>query len=193
MVIDLSKESKNHMTTFIKKISILCLCATSFGLLAQRDVDDRADWKDRFYFGGGGGLNGGTDSYGNKFFYFSLSPVVGYMVTSQLSVGTGIVYQRTNYSDLNFSFTQYGVMPFVRYNFKDLFLTAEYNYINLPRLDRNYKTVDRVFLDRFLIGAGYSQSLGGRTKLNVMAMYDVLFQRPSPFLTPWVFRIFFTF
>ena len=76
---------------------------------------------------------------------------------------------------------------------KDLFLTAEYNYINLPRLDRNYKTVDRIFLDRLLLGAGYSQPLGGNTKLNVMAMYDVLFQRPSPFLTPWVFRVFFTF
>ena len=175
------------------RILTIILCAITVGLMAQREVDDRSEWKDRLYFGGGGGLNGGTDVQGNKFFFFSLSPVVGYMITSQLSAGMGLVYQRTNYSDLNFSFTQYGVMPFVRYNFKDLFLTAEYNYINLPRLDRNYKTVDRIFLDRLLLGAGYSQPLGGNTKLNVMAMYDVLFQRPSPFLTPWVFRVFFTF
>jgi hypothetical protein len=175
------------------KLLAIILCAISFGLLAQREVDEQADWKDRIYFGGGGGLNGGTDLNGNRYFFFSLSPVVGYMITSQLSAGTGIVYQRTNFSDRNISFTQYGIMPFVRYNFKDLFLTAEYNYINLPRLGNNLNTVDRIFLDRLLLGVGYSQPLGGRTKLNVMAMYDVLFERSSPFLTPWVFRVFFTF
>ncbi len=169
------------------------LSVQAFG---QREVDDKSSWMDRVYFGGGGGLSGGTNQFGSKYFYFSVSPVVGYMITSQLSAGTAIVYQRTNFPDDNFSYTQYGLMPFVRYNFNELFITAEYNYINLPDLSYNngvYDDSKRMYRSRMLFGAGYSQPLGGRTRVNAVAMYDVLYQKPSVFLSPWVFRVFFSF
>lgn len=176
-------------------IIVLILSAVFFQTaMAQVDVDDRADWKDRVYLGGGGGFNAGTTN-GIKYWTISVSPVVGYMVTSNFSVGTGVSYQRTAYSDFNFNYTQYGIMPFARYNFDQLFLTAEYNYINLPSVayqGSNYSTGDRFFKSRMLFGAGYSQPLGGRGRINVAALYDVLYRRPSVFLSPWVFRVFFT-
>ena len=184
------------MRRFITVLSYL-VGLVSLEVSAQRDVDDQSDWKERIYFGGGGGLNAGTNQYGTKYFYFALTPVVGYMLTSQLSVGTGVVYQRTTFpDDKNFSYVQYGLMPFVRYNFNELFLTAEYNYINSPILARNaqgFLVQDRLFTDRLLFGAGYSKPVGQRMRVNAVAMYDVIYRRPSIFNSPWVFRVFFSF
>ena len=158
---------------------------------AQKDVDDNAEWMDRIYFGGGGGFSGGQNSFG-RYFYFSVSPVVGYMLTSNASVGTGLVYQRTSYVDQNINFTQYGITPFIRYNFDKLFLIAEFNYINTPAYSFNGKS-ERVFRSRMLLGAGYSVPAGSRVRVNAMALYDVLYRQPSVFTSPWVFRVFFSF
>jgi hypothetical protein len=174
----------------------LLMLVASNTVLAQRDVEDGDDWKERLYFGGGGGFNGGS-SNGIRYWSISVTPIVGYMVAPKFSVGTGVSYQRTTYQDFDFNYTQYGIMPFARYNFNELFLTAEYNYINLPRLTysngNGYGTDSRFFRSRMLFGAGYSQPLGGRARLNAVAMYDVLYRQPSPFLSPWVFRVFFSF
>jgi hypothetical protein len=159
---------------------------------AQRDVEDGDDWKERLYFGGGGGFNGGT-SQGYRYWSISVTPIVGYMVAPKFSVGTGFSYQRTAYPDFNFNYSQYGIMPFARYNFNELFFTAEYNYINLPILNQNLGTDSRVFRSRMLFGAGYSKPLGGRTRLNAMALYDVLYRPNNGFLSPWIFRVFFSF
>lgn len=170
----------------------LLILAASNAAFAQRDVEDGDEWKERLYFGGGGGFNGGTTN-GIRYWSVSVTPIVGYMVAPKFSVGTGVSYQRTSYTDFNFSYSQYGIMPFARYNFNELFLTAEYNYINLPVLNQNLGTDSRVFRSRMLFGAGYSQPLGGRSRLNAVALYDVLYSQPSPFLSPWVFRVFFSF
>ena len=177
----------------IKLFVLLCFFAQP--VFAQREVDDQADWKERIYFGGGGGFNGGT-SNGIRYYSISVTPIVGYMVSSQMSVGTAIAYQRTTYQDFDFNYVQYGVMPFVRYNFNDFFLTAEYNYINLPDVTSSqsgFSSGDRMFRSRMLFGAGYSQPLGYRTRINAMALYDVLYRQPSVFQSPWVFRVFFSF
>jgi hypothetical protein len=182
----------------MKAVRIIVLILTIVSVrasFAQVDVDDKADWKERIYFGGGGGFNGGT-SNGIRYWSISVTPVVGYMVTSNFSVGTAVAYQRTSFQDFDFNYSQYGVMPFVRYNFNDFFLTAEYNYINLPRVSysgNGYSTGDRFFADRMLFGAGYSQPLGGRGRLNAMGLYDVLWQQGGGFQSPWVFRVFFSF
>jgi hypothetical protein len=184
------------MRKFILMLSMF-VSFMSLEVFAQRDVDDQSDWKDRIYFGGGGGFSAGTNQIGSRYFSFTLTPVVGYMVTTQMSVGSGVVYQRTTFpDDFNYSFVQYGLMPFVRYNFNELFLTAEYNYINSPLLLRTasgFVVEDRMYTDRLLFGAGYSKPVGQRMRINAVAMYDVLYQRPSVFNSPWVFRVFFSF
>jgi hypothetical protein len=183
----------------MKAARVIFLLTLAFSIsntaLAQRDVEDGDDWKERLYFGGGGGFNGGN-SNGIRYWSISVTPIVGYMVAPKFSVGTGVSYQRTTYQDYNFNYVQYGFMPFLRYNFNELFLTAEYNYINLPTLTQNssgFGTDSRVFRSRMLFGAGYSQPLGGRSRLNAVALYDVLYKPGNGFLSPWVFRVFFSF
>ena len=164
---------------------------------AQKEIGDQPSWKDRIYTGGGFGFNAGQDLFGNRYFNFSVSPILGYMITPQFSGGIGISYQRISYSDFDFAYSQYALMPFLRYNIKELFLTTEYNYINLPRITRtstgNLTESDRFYRSRFLVGAGYSQPLGARARVNAVAMYDLLYQSPSVFGSPWVFRVFVSF
>lgn len=177
------------MKAFIFSLLIV-LPALAF---AQREVDEDAPQKlkDRLYFGGGLGLNTGTDAYGNSFFYFAVNPIVGYMVTPKFSVGTGINWQRTSYDRPSVVLNQYGISPFVRYNFDQLFAYAEYNLISTPSY---YNLNQTKTLSRFLIGLGYSQPLGKRGAVNAVGLYDVLYnQSERAFASPWVFRVFFSF
>jgi hypothetical protein len=173
----------------MKKIVLFLLMAIPTSLIAQREVDEDTPhkFKDRVYFGGGFGLGGGTG-----YFSVSLNPIVGYMITPKFSGGMGINYQLLSYTDIkpSVSINQYGISPFLRYNFDQLFAYGEYNLISTNYLgsDRRY------FVDRLLLGLGYSQSLGGRGGLNVVGLYDVLYKNNnSPFPSPWVVRAYFTF
>ena len=177
----------------MKKFSLTLLFAcTSLVAFGQRDVSEDSKLSDRLYFGGGLGLNGGSDSYGNRYFYVGLYPIVGYMVTTQFSVGMGINYQYYSYPDWDQEIHQYGFSPFMRYNFGQLFLYTEYTLLNTPVYNIN-SGVRKTF-DRLLIGAGFSQPLGGRASLNVMGLYDVIWNRSEyAFASPWVFRVFVAF
>ncbi len=171
---------------------IVCILSLSSVAFAQREIDERAGWglKDRLYVGGGFGLNGGNDSYGNRYFYIGLNPIIGYMITPQFSGGLGLQWQHYSYPDYNSKIDQYGVSPFLRYNFGQLFAYTEYNVLNTPTL---YNT-ERKNFDRFLMGLGYSQPLGRRGSLNAMALYDVIYSNTErAFASPWVFRVYFSF
>lgn len=176
----------------MKRLIFVVCVLISLTVSAQKEFGDKPKWTDRVYTGGGFGFNGGTFG-GNKYFSFSVSPIIGYMITQQFSAGLGVSYQRVSYPDINFAYEQYGFMPFLRYNFNDFFLITEYNLINLPQLDASYNTVRRLYRSRWLVGAGYSQPLGQRARVNAIAMYDLLYQSPSLFQSPWVFRVFVSF
>jgi hypothetical protein len=173
-------------------IVLLFLGLPLFGI-AQREIEegDKPKLKDRLYFGGGFGLNSGTDGYGNTYFFYALNPIIGYMVNPKFSVGTGINWQQTSYDRPKVTLTQYGISPFARYNFDQLFAYGEYNLISTPTFINSDQR--RVF-SRMLLGLGYSQPLGSRGAINAMALYDVLYnQSDRAFASPWVFRVFFSF
>jgi hypothetical protein len=175
----------------MKQLFLCAILFISISALGQKELVDKPSWRDRIYTGGGFGFNGGNFG-GNKYFSFSVSPIVGYMITQQFSAGVGISYQRVSFPDINFAYEQYGFMPFLRYNFNDFFLTTEYNLFNLPNPNINSSS-DRFYRSRWLVGAGYSQPLGQRARVNAIAMYDLLYQAPSYFTSPWVFRVFVSF
>jgi hypothetical protein len=180
-----------------KRILFLLLMCVSLFSIAQREIDEDTPhkFKDRFYLGGGFGLNSGTDIYGNGYFFIALNPVIGYMITPKLSSGLGINWQRISYDRPSVTLDQFGLSPFARYNFDQLFAYAEYNYISTPAYNPsrgNYES--RAIFNRFLVGLGYSQPIGKRGSINVVGMYDVLY-RPEQriFGSPWVYRVFFSF
>ncbi len=161
-------------------ISIYCL--------AQRPIDNDTPktMKERGYYGGGLGLGGGTG-----YFSLALNPIIGYMVKPNFSVGTGVNYSFTTYTDIKPSRTldQYGISPFIRYNFDQIFLYSEYNYLSTNFLN----LTERKFVDRLLLGIGYFQPIGQRSAINIVGCYDVLYrQLESPFPSPYVIRGFIT-
>ena len=163
---------------------------TSIACLAQREIDDGSSWTERVYFGGGFGLNSGTFQ-GIRYTYFALNPVIGYMVSPKFSVGSGLTWQRYRYSDIGkTTIDQYGVSPFLRRNFDQLFAYAEYNLLNTPTINNT----TRANFDRLLLGLGYSQPIGSRSSVNAVALYDVIYDNQErAFASPWVFRVFFSF
>lgn len=169
-------------------IMILWISGISYG---QIPVDEKTGWslKDRMYFGGGFGLNGGSDSFGNRYWYVGLNPIAGYMITQQFSAGLGLQWQHYSYPDFNTTFDQYGVSPFMRYNFGQLFAYTEYSILNTPI----FGNTERKNFDRMLVGLGYSQPIGRRSAINVMALYDVIYSNTErAFASPWVLRVYFS-
>ena len=180
----------------MKKLLLLTL-GILMGSLAygQREVDmeQKPAFKDRVFFGGGFGLGGGSNS-----FYVSASPLVGYMLTNKWSAGVGLNYTYVRYDNINQNDNQYGLLAFTRYNiYRQFFLQAQYDYINYTRYyfvpGSNELFDERDSYSRFLAGGGISQPLGARGAINLVAMYDLSHSSSSPYGSPWVFQVYFSF
>lgn len=177
----------------MKKALLPVFLLVAMACFGQVDISGgKPNWSDRIYVGGGFGLNGGRDYNGYRYFYYSVSPVVGYMITQNFSAGTGITYEHISYPDLKVKTSQYGGFPFVRYNIHQFFLTAEYNFISVDP-DLTSEANKREIFSRWLVGGGISQPIGRRGAINLEALYDLSWDATSPFASPWVFRVFFSF
>ena len=154
-----------------------------------------SSFKDRIYFSCGGGLGGGTSSGGYRYSYYSILPTVGYRVTPEFMLGMNIYYSKYNFPDQGFSYEQFGYAPFARYYVQQLFFQVEYDLIKTPTINYTTGTYEtKKYYERLLVGVGYKMALGDRGAVNAMALYDLLYQpNTSPFLSPFVYRVFFSF
>jgi len=175
------------------RVFIFIFLIASIDVFAQRAFDDikKADWKERVYYGGGLGFNAGVTN-GYKFIFFGLYPSVGYMITNNLSSGLSFNYQYYAYPELKLNYSQYGASPFIRYNFTRIFFAySEFVLLNSPNFSIGSS---RATYKRLLIGVGYSLSIGQRSALNVLGLYDLLYTSSDRvFGSPWVFRVNITF
>jgi hypothetical protein len=161
----------------------------------QREVDmeQTPSFRDRVFFGGGFGLGGGSNS-----FFVSVSPMVGYMLTERLSAGVGLNYTFVRYDQFDQNDSQYGFLAFTRYNiYRQFFLQMQYDYINFTQYyivpPSNEVFDERDSYSRVLGGGGISQPLGRRGAINLVAMYDLTHSSQSPYGSPWVFQVYFSF
>ncbi len=144
---------------------------------------------ERFFFGGGGGFNTGVNAFGYRYTYISVSPLVGYRLTLPWSAGLQVMYSTYRYPQLGTSLSQYGVAPFTQYRFGKLFAYAEYQVISAPNVNNDQRGI----YNRLPLGIGFTQPIGTRAAINVVALYDVLYnKRTSVFPSPWVVRIYVT-
>ncbi|MBL3656792.1 hypothetical protein [Fulvivirga sediminis] len=161
------------------------LSLLTVGAFAQKQVDfeNEPSFWDRVYFGGGLGFFSDNNQTN-----LSVSPVVGYMITTNLSAGLGLTYQYIKWKNLDKNTNLYGGNTFVRYNIKQFFLQGEYNLINYPVYDSDFQ--DRENMSRVLLGGGISQPIGERAAINFMALYDVAYDVNGIYSSPWEFRVF---
>lgn len=179
----------------MKKIGlVLLVCLSTSTAFSQRFVDDETggSFGDRGYFGlGFGGLGLGRSNLYGDYFSIGVTPMIGYMLTKNLSSGVAFEYQYINYSDLKINIHQYGGYPFLRYNIRPFFLQTDYALYSMQA--DMYATEERVLLDRFFVGAGYSSQGGGRAAFNILVSYDLLYTNTSMFNSPLSVRAFMTF
>ncbi len=152
----------------------------------------------------GGGLNLG---YSGDYANFGIAPKVGYKFTNFLTAGVGMGYQYYKAPDYYFNNTmiyqhQNIFFPGVWAKcmvYNPIFLAADFEY-DITSL-RYYKPVyangqlDHVVRQNMtvtaacmLVGAGFKQSLGGRTSATFEVMYDVLQADYSPYKNMLVYR-----
>ncbi len=145
--------------------------------------------QDRIVFGGGMGLG-----FGSVQDFVSVSPMIGYRLTARLLGGTGITYRYTNYKVVKPSIKlhDYGVSPFLRFTFyRNIFLQAEYEYLNYEFPVYPYTENRRQSFDSVLAGGGFIQPLGKRFAFYVMALYNFSYKdqpQYSPYDSPVVIR-----
>lgn len=134
---------------------------------------------DKIFFGGNiGGI--GISSYGTA---IDVAPIVGYRVTPELAVGTGIVYQY--FSSGGISASNIGGKVFTRYIiWKGLFAHTEYELLNrkIILVDNNNYVVGtfRKWVGSMFIGGGVQQQLGSNSVISVMALYNLNQTQYSP-------------
>ncbi|MGK0489182.1 MAG: hypothetical protein ACJAXB_002374 [Candidatus Endobugula sp.] len=164
----------------------------------ETDSVKTSDFKERVYIGGNFSVNLGTD-----FSFVDISPLVGYMLTPQFSVGVGasylylsrryILFPSGNSFKVNTSV--YGGRTFLRRNIlENYFAHLEFEALNVEFASNNTtENTIREWVPGLFIGAGIFQPVFGRGGVNVTLLYNLLHDEiKSPYNSAFVVRAGFT-
>jgi hypothetical protein len=173
------------------KNSIVVLVLLLYAFVAPAQQQDKPSFGDRIYFGGNFGLN-----FGSNFTEVELSPLAGYKLTEQFSVGLGVtyIYFKEKIPQYNFSYETsiYGGNVFARYFFvENLFAHVETGALNLDVPQPFYPyTLHREWVQNLLVGGGYRSQIGENSSFIIMLLYDLIDDPNSPYQNP-IFRVGF--
>lgn len=158
---------KPIIIAFVALFSILNLNAQDPESFQRDSSKPKTPFRERIYFGGGGGLMLGNVGY------IQASPIVGYKLNQKASVGIGgdLMYL---FGD-GWSVMNYGGNLFTRYQVSnEFFVQGEYSIIN------TYTALQkREWVGTALAGIGYFPSRG----VNISALYILNY---DPDRTPYV-------
>lgn len=167
---------------------IIFLVFVLFSVMNLKSQSFKNEYGERFYVGGGFGIQIGTYSS------FSASPHFGHYLFDKASVGVGLNYQlfRENIFGTVSFLNIYGARLFARYEpFEKIFAQAEYELMTY-RTDEFSATreIETIIANGLLLGAGYRQFFGHSTSSNtyIMLLYNVNHTIYTPYSNP-VFRV----
>lgn len=169
-----------------------CLSFQAKGQWGDEQMPEKPSFKDRVFTGGGFGL-----SFGSNYDFVSVSPIIGYRLTPKVAAGTSIIMRYTNYKYVtpNVSTTDYGLSPFLRYQFYGpLFLHVEYEYLNTQYISAYTNERVRKSFNSFMAGGGFFQPIGRKAGLYLSALYNFSYRSPLspydyyPYNSPLVIR-----
>ncbi|OEJ99605.1 hypothetical protein [Roseivirga misakiensis] len=179
----------------------LLLIVGSYGVASaqvyfEEDEVDSLSFKDKLYFGGNFSFN-----IGNRFTFIDISPLAGYLLTDDFSVGAGVNYQYLRREFINafngdrFTLSNgvYGGRLFARHNIlDDYFAHVELETVNTEVVEfDNFgrSSIGRDWVPGFFIGGGYTQPVFGRAGINVTVLYNLLHDDArSPYNSAFIIR-----
>ncbi len=143
----------------------------------QTDEENQKEstWQDKFYTGGGLGLQFGTITMIN------ISPILGYRLTPKVNVGVGVSYTYYRDNFVNYETNIIGYSAFTQYRiYQGLFFHGEFNRINysLPPFG------EKIGVNAFLVGGGYIIPTGGNSRFMLMGLWNVLPNTLYPYQNP---------
>ena len=182
----------------IKILIIVLFNLISISLFAQSEEDPQVKdlpFSQRLVYGGGFGVQFGNATL------IDLSPTIGYRVSDQFTLGTGISYKynhikENTYNPSNgrwYDYTSniYGGSIWGRYyRLKNIFAHAE---IEQLRIDYRFTDVNSslpteikngVDVTSVLVGAGYRQPIGQRVFFNILVLFNLNETDFTPYNNP---------
>jgi hypothetical protein len=179
------------MKIMMKHAISIIIILVSMLVNAQGDIKKKRVLSDKVFFGAGLGLQFGNVTA------VEVSPMVGYIPIDNMYVGLKGTYEyyKDNISENATSI--YGGSIFCSYAiYESVLAYAEYEALSLQSLYfdpyRVHGTSDRFWLHSPLIGGGYMQSLGGRSKAMLLLLWNLNETYGSYYSNPIV-RISFLF
>lgn len=140
----------------------------------EKEVKEKPSFAERVYFGGNFGLQFGTVTF------IDISPIVGFKVNEDFSVGTGISYRYIKYLGMTNGINIYGPRAFARYNiFENLFAYGEYEILNGNWNGQGVSTIENI-----LAGGGYSYRIGNSANAFIMVLWNFAQSQYSPYTNP---------
>jgi len=153
----------------------------------QEYQQPKYDWKNKFFTGGGIGLQFGS------YTYIGVFPIIGFRVTDKFSVGTGFTYIYAEDKPNHYSTSVYGGKFFAEYDiFRGIAPHIEYEFQNLEVFNPNPNQIEkqRVNVNSLLLGVSYTQPIGENSGVYIMLLYNVIEDIYSPYENP-ILRIGF--
>ena len=134
----------------------------------EKPPKERSKFRENLFVGGNFGFQFGTVTF------IDISPLVGYKVFKNASVGIGITYQYLDWESAGGKYVTHtsGGRVFARYIiWKGIMAHAEFEMLNLDCYDQDYYRltgelrVARTWVPGALFGGGYYQRIGNRVGL----------------------------
>lgn len=183
---------QKRLTLFITGflLFLIQLNAQSDSLNHSR-MRDNFSLRDKLVWGGNVGLQFGSQSL------IDVSPIAGYKLTERLVPGVGITYRHISWRQPGYQPVRanfYGGSAWLRYYvIPQIFAHAEYEALN-GEWEPYMRPGHRYFLTTPFLGLGYSQGAGnGGLASYIMLLYILNYSYDSPYGSPFVFRVGFTF
>lgn len=173
------------LTLFICILCIMCFCfANAQDSTMTRKNPLKTRFIERLYTGGNVGFQFGRQAFAE------ISPILGYRITDEFSVGIGATYQYYRYKDAVYELVSnvYGGKIFGRYFFTDyLFGYGEFEHLNLDAFDF-YPKKRRVDVESLFAGGGYFQrfSENNNSGVYIMILYNFTESAYTPYSNPVV-------
>jgi len=175
----------------VKYIILFFILLFNFTSNGQGAIEKKRKLNEKIFFGASLGFQFGDITA------IEIAPTVGYIPITNLYVGLKGEYAYYNNNIYNYSTDIYGGSIFCMYDFYKSFLAyGEYELLSLETAyfdPSNYNgTNDRYLEHTPLIGGGYLQSLGGRSKIMLLVLWNLNESYKSYYANP-VIKISFLF
>lgn len=182
----------------LKILIIIFINLITISIFAQTEEDPAVkdlQFNQRLVYGGGFGLQFGNVTL------VDLSPTIGYRLTDQLTLGTGVSYKYNHINDYtldqnsgrwyDYRSNIYGGSIWGRYYLlRNIFAHAE---IEQLRINYNYTSVSSILptnvsngvdVTSVLVGGGYRQPLGGHVYFNILILFNLNETDFTPYNNP---------